>query len=211
MLLTIHFAVTLYLETSTPYGDIIFYIVAFSIIYGLVFLVSYLVGYKQRRQGISLKNNVAFVNCFLFTTLFFYVFELYFLKFRFVIFPPDGIYGDTQIITDDKNFRIGHNIIFIDQCVNQTIENNLKGRINIVVKSLNFSEKTTAGDTIYKSEILYLLNNEKVALRYYKFEFDSNCKTISTEDECSEERMFYLLDRAKQDEIELKKYEKYIR
>lgn len=123
------------------------------------------------------------------------------------MFSKDGIYGETQIITDDKGFNIGRDIGFIHSCSNSQIEKNIKGRINIVVESINLSEKTSLTDTIYKTEILYLLNDEEKELKYFLVEFDKNCNTTSLKNEGTLERKKYLFERAKQDNEEMKKYE----
>jgi hypothetical protein len=209
--LTICFVVTLGPETSTPNGDKIFFTIAFLLIYGGIFLISLLAGNKERRKGIPIKQNIVFLNSFLIITILFYLFVLYFLKYRFIMFPKDGIYGETQIITDDKGFNIGRDIAFIHSCSSKQIEMNIKGRINIVVESINLSEKTSLTDTIYKTEILYLLNDEEKELKYFLVEFDKNCNTTSLNYDGTLDRKKDLIERAKEDNEEIRKIKnKYI-
>ncbi len=209
--MTIIFTGTLYPNTDISIGEFIFFVIAFILIYGGIFIIAFFVGIKNYMKKIPFKNNNVFLNTFVILTISFFLFELYYIKYRFIIFPKDGIYGDAQIITDDKGFNIGNNIAFIHNCSNKLIEKNLKGRIHVIVKNINLSDKTNISDTIYKTEILYTLNDEEKELKYYTIEFDKDCKELFQKNEETKERKNYLLKRAEQNENEIKKYEKYLK
>jgi hypothetical protein len=199
--------------------NIAIYFTVLILIFSLIFFFCYLLGFKDHLRGVPFKHNSILWNTYtVISTTFFLI-----LSFLIYIIPylspqQEVPYSQTQIIVDssfsrildsmgkNNDFTSLKNITSINICATRILNYEVSGTKNIFVMNMDFSEKSTAINTVYKVEILYLLYRKKEKYRYVLMEFNDNCKLISFTTKGNIKRIKELHSRGKQSYDTFKQY-----
>lgn len=99
--------------------------------------------------------------------------------FLFVIVPiinySKGISGNYTVVTKDTNSNISKAMIQLDECTQDQLRKNNKGRIDIILKQVNKESNDRNNDSIFKTEIFYYLDGNRKEMKYFSIISNLKC------------------------------------